>query len=112
MKLRVFIENLAEQDLEACIDFIAADGPVRATRFIEAVQSAFDRLADMPQIGKRREFRNSRLTGVRAWPIPRFEKYLIFYRVTEKEIQIFRVLHGAQDVQSILDRPGGLHHDT
>ena len=57
MKLRIFIENLAEQDLEEYIDFIAADSPPRAARFIEAAQSAFDQLADMPRIGKLREFR-------------------------------------------------------
>ena len=66
------------------------------------MESAFVRLADMPRIGKEREFRNTRLTGVRFWPIPGFVKSLIFYRV----------LHGAQDIQAILDRRGGLHHDT
>ena len=29
MKLRIFIENLAEEDLEEHIDFIAADSPPR-----------------------------------------------------------------------------------
>ena len=86
MTLRIFIENLAEADLEEHIDYIAADSPLQAARFIEAVQSSFARLADMPRIGKVREFRNDRLTGIRFWPIPGFVKILIFFRVTGNEV--------------------------
>ncbi len=32
-----------------------------------------------------------------------FEKYLIFYRVFDNYIEIVRVLHSAQDIDSIMD---------
>jgi len=60
----------------------------------------------MPQMGTPRQFRNSRLIGLRMWRVPGFEKHLIFYRVTEGGIEVVRVLHGARDIQRILDDEG------
>ena len=34
--------------------------------------------------------------------VPGFENHLIFYRVTEEAIEVFRVLHGARDIEAIL----------
>jgi antitoxin ParD1/3/4/toxin ParE1/3/4 len=39
-------------------------------------------------------------TPLRFWPV---FSYLIIYRSEARPIQILRVLHGARDVQSILD---------
>lgn len=103
MKLPVVLERLAEQDLEGHVDYIAADRPSAAVRFVDAAEAASARLAEMPRIGAVRNFRNPRLEGIRFWPIPDFEKYLIFYRVTGEEVQVLRVLHGAQDIASILE---------
>ncbi|WP_309745488.1 MULTISPECIES: type II toxin-antitoxin system RelE/ParE family toxin [unclassified Chamaesiphon] len=35
-------------------------------------------------------------------PIKGFKKYLIFYRLQVDEIDVMRVLHGAQELESIL----------
>jgi len=74
-----------------------------ALRFIEAVDAAFRRLADTPEIGRLREFRNQRLAGLRSWPVPGFEKHLIFYRVDEESVEIVRVVHGARDLALALE---------
>ena len=103
MKQPVVLERLAEQDLEGHVDYIAADRTSAAVRFIDAAEAAFARLAKMPRIGAPRKFRNPRLDGIRCWPIPDFEKYLVFYRVTGEEVQVLRVLHGARDIASILE---------
>jgi plasmid stabilization system protein ParE len=47
----VFLEHLAEQDLDDHVDYIAADNPSAAARFIESVENAFARLAETPLIG-------------------------------------------------------------
>ena len=102
MPLRVFLERLAEHDLEEHVDYIAADNPSAAARFIESVETAFDQLANMPRTGVSREYRNPKLKGIRLWPIPSFEMFLIFYRVSGEDIQVLRVLHGARDIPSVL----------
>jgi plasmid stabilization system protein ParE len=37
-------------------------------------------------------------------PVPDFPKYLVFYvyREPEEEVEIFRVLHGARDIPTLL----------
>ena len=96
-------ERLAELDLNGHVDYIAADNETAATRFIDAVEKAFRLLSQMPEIGTQRRFRSPRLEGVRFWPIPGFEKYLIFYRVVDEAVQVLRVLHGARDIPALLD---------
>jgi toxin ParE1/3/4 len=39
---------------------------------------------------------------VRVIAIGRFRNYLIFYRRTNDEVEVLRVLHGARDIRSIL----------
>jgi plasmid stabilization system protein ParE len=39
---------------------------------------------------------------VRAVSIGRLRSYLIFYRRTNDEVEMLRVLHGARDIRSIL----------
>ena len=57
----------------------------------------------MPLIGTERNYSNHKLFGIRLWFVKGFEKYLIFYQVFGNYIEIVRVLHTAQDTDSILD---------
>jgi toxin ParE1/3/4 len=43
-----------------------------------------------------------RLQRLRVKPISGFEKYLIFYRLTEQDAFIVRILHGHQDIENLL----------
>jgi len=77
-----------------------------ALRFIDAVDAAFRRLADTPEIGRLREFRSARLAALRSWPVPGFEKHLIFYRVDAELVEVVRVVHGARDLALALEDAG------
>lgn len=103
MKRRVVRTGLVEVDLLEHLDYIAVNNPDAALRFVDTVEQAFARLSEMPEIGALREFANSRLAGVRAWPVPKFSRYLIFYQVTQDSIRILRVLHGARDIPSLFE---------
>ncbi len=74
-------------------------------RFLEAVEKAYKRLAEMPGLGVLRDYGNPALSGMRVWPVPKFPKYLIFYRATDTELEILRVLHGARDLDAIFAPP-------
>lgn len=103
MSYRVIRERLAEIDLSEHVMYLTRDRPSAALRFIDAVERAFARLAEMPEIGPVRQFRNPRLLGIRMWPVPSFRNYLIFYRIAADEIQILRVLYAARDLESALE---------
>ena len=49
------------------------------------------------------DFPHPNLANIRQQSIKGFRKYLIFYRITESEIYILRVIHGARDIATILD---------
>lgn len=57
----------------------------------------------MPRMGRPRQFRNPQMDRVRSWAIRGFEKFLVFYRPTDQGIEVIRVLHGAQDIEAILE---------
>jgi len=60
-------------------------------------------LAGLPQMGAHCHFGNPQLRGVRRLPVTGFEKWLVFYQVSDVGIEVIRVLHGARDIASILN---------
>jgi toxin ParE1/3/4 len=97
VSLRIFLELHAEEDFTGYVDYLAQERPAAALAFIDAIERAFARLAELPEIGSPRAFQNSRLEGIRMWPVPQFQNYLIFYRIVGEEIQVLRILHAAHD---------------
>ena len=70
-------------------------------RFSTAVYAAIDDLAVMPGMGVRRDYNNPVYANMRMWPVPKFSKYLIFYRTAGEFLEVLRVLHGSQDIEAI-----------
>jgi toxin ParE1/3/4 len=60
-------------------------------------------LTHPPDIGRPYRSSEARLQGLRVLPIGRFRSYLVFYRRTDEEVEILRILHAARDVRWILD---------
>ena len=55
------------------------------------------KLAKHPELGRRRE---ELAPGIRSLP---FRRYVVFYRLSPTSLLIVRVLHGARDVESVLE---------
>ena len=102
MKTKIIRRARAKQDIIELALHIASDNLNAAERFVDAVEAAFDFLAENPKEGSSREFINSRLKGLRMWPIRNFERYLIFYRPAKDHIEIVRVFHSARDIPTLL----------
>lgn len=102
MSLRVVVRPAARRDLAEQSEHIAEDSPTAAFRFLEAASAAFDLLGSFPEIGRLRRFLHPKLSGVRSWPIKGFEKHVIFYRFSERQIDILRVIHSARDLTRVL----------
>ncbi len=71
-------------------------------RFWKAYEASAQHLLEAPHIGSPRRFRAAPLAGARTWPVKGFESVLLFYRADAESVTIFRVLHTAQDLDSIL----------
>lgn len=90
-------------DLVDCAERIAEDSNEdKAIEFIDAFDDSIERLRQFPQIGTVCKFRSPELKGLRRWFVKDFEKYLIFYRLTDT-IEIMRLLHSSRDIETALE---------
>lgn len=71
--------------------------PNVARRFRDAVLSAIDDLAAMPDAGPPRPLPDPRLTGLRRWPVSGFPEVWVYYLARPDGISILRVLHDKRD---------------
>ncbi|MFC3322438.1 type II toxin-antitoxin system RelE/ParE family toxin [Mesorhizobium cantuariense] len=85
----------AENDLIDIWLAIANDSPLAADRFLGAIADRILQLAAFPESGARRP---DIATEARALTMG---NYLAIYRVTEKHVEIIRVVHGARDVSTL-----------
>jgi toxin ParE1/3/4 len=97
-KRPIVIRDLIEQ-----ATYIAQDNLEAAESFLVAAEETFQLLGRMTGIGKLCRFSNPQLLGIRQYPVKGFKNYLIFYRATDSEVEILRVLHGARDLKAILE---------
>jgi toxin ParE1/3/4 len=104
MTRQIIKKPRAERDLIEHFAYIARDKTAPAERFLRVAEESFNRLADMPGIGRKWESSQPHLAGIRVYPMPSgFRSYLIFYRLTDKVVEILCVLHGARDLGPLLD---------
>ena len=74
----------------AQLDYIAADNPEAAIRLYVLIERQIDKLGVSPEAG-----REGRVAGTREMVIAG-TPFIVVYRVTMAEVEILRVLHGAQ----------------
>jgi toxin ParE1/3/4 len=94
----------ADRDLDDQAAYLATEASLEtALRFYDAASATFGKIASAPGIGKRWQSANPRLTDLRVWRAEGFESRVIFYRPTADGIDIIRILHGARDIDSLLE---------
>ena len=91
---RLFIAPSATRDLEKIWLHIADDNPSAARRQVARILSAADGLRDFPELGKARDRLATGLRSLVETP------YVIFYYPHPDRIEIVRVFHGRQDIES------------
>ena len=106
MSLKIVQSAEALRDVINLAGDIAGISSLNASdKFLEATKQAFKQLAEMPGLGVSRDYGNPVFADMRMWHVPRFRKYLIFYRATATELEIIRVLYGAQNIKQIFSPP-------
>jgi toxin ParE1/3/4 len=88
--------------LEQLVYLAERSGIDTADRYHSALLRTCELLARQPTIGSPTAL-TPRLRGLRRHPVGRpFNRYLIFYKPIPRGIDLWRVLHGARDIDSIL----------
>jgi toxin ParE1/3/4 len=84
-----------------------------ADRFFAEAEATFARLARMPGLGTRYEPDEPLYADLRYFPVSRFRGHIVFYRIVPSDqIEVFRVLHGAQDIHGMLAEEFGVDEDA
>jgi toxin ParE1/3/4 len=89
----------AEKDLDIIFDYVAKDNPSAAASLLEEFDLAISSLSFNPELGVIPK--DDRLKN-RGYRILIIRKYLVFYVVKGKVIQIRRILHGARQYSFLL----------
>ncbi|MDK1376427.1 MULTISPECIES: type II toxin-antitoxin system RelE/ParE family toxin [unclassified Sinorhizobium] len=90
--------ELARSDVAAAVDYYAREaGTEIALGFIDALQSAYDLIANHPESGSLRYAYELGLPDLRSVSLNRYP-YLVFYRDQTDYVDVWRVLHAKRDI--------------
>jgi toxin ParE1/3/4 len=96
------LREAARQDVEAAVDFYAAEaGEAVALGFVDALERAFRLIRRHPAAGSPRHGLELDLPGLRARGLRRFP-YLVFYVDRPDQVDVWRVLHAQRDLPAWL----------
>jgi toxin ParE1/3/4 len=90
MGLKLRYTRAALRDIETIRNYIATENPAAAGRVRLSILKAIQLLTEFPFLGRPGRRKGTREKTVAGLP------YLIVYRVSEDELVILRVYHGAQ----------------
>jgi toxin ParE1/3/4 len=103
---RILRRPAANRDVVEAYRYYARKAGYRtADRFIARVESTFKRLAAIPNLGAIYNPDEPAYPDLRYMPISRFRAYVTFYKplADGDGIEVYRVLHGARDLEGILN---------
>ncbi len=92
-----FLSQIAEQDIDEIIAFIAVDNRMAAMKFLNTLFETLDMLSENAFIGHKRNDLTDK--PVRFWPFKL--RYLIVYS-DSNPIEVVRVLSGYRDISTLL----------
>lgn len=91
------LSPLASGDLDEIWEYIAADNPDAADRWLAELEKAIHLLAERPNLGHlRKDLTDKRML---FWPVGR---YLIIYRADRSPIEVVRIVSAYRDVPRLL----------
>jgi len=101
---RLTIRPRAWREINEQLEYLEEQGRTGPALCECWAQDTFESLAAMPKAGVRCDFTTSALRRVRRWPVKGFENWLIFYLPKIDGVEILHVIHGARDINNLLNR--------
>ena len=97
MTAKYVLTEPARSDLKEIWTYFAQYDQNAADKILRELAKKFDLLAENPKIGRTHD---NLILNLRSF---RFKNYLIFYFLNENILEIYRILHGARDIQSLFE---------
>lgn len=92
--------SIAEQDFLDIIDYLATENLSAAQTVADQLEKQLQSLQRHPFLGKVPSDTKLARMGYRVLVVG---DYLAFYKVRGKTVVIYRIIHGARDIQPLLD---------
>ena len=86
----------ADDDLFGIVESIARDKPEAAHEWLRKIRETCETIAPQPEMGELRP--GFGVPGARSFSVG---NYVIFFRATERGIEVSRVIHGSRDMRNI-----------
>lgn len=103
MKRRLRRTKQVRDDLIEIYGFLYERSPHAAERVFDAIEAAIRALQEKPSIGRQWASFDPRLAGMRVLVVTKYPSYLVFFRLSGRDIEVYRVLHGARELQQLID---------
>lgn len=101
----VVLRELASRDVDDAVAYLLKEGGEQAALgFIGVLEGACTHISRHPGTGAPRYAHALDLPGLRSWSLTRYP-YIVFYVEQPDCIDIWRVLHGRQDIPAWLQDP-------
>ena len=91
------------EDIIGIYTCIGQRNPDAAERVFDAIERCISGLASFPGIGRVWNSSDPRLPDMRVVPVTPYRNYLVFFRAIEKRVEIYRVVHGARELERIVE---------
>ena len=108
MSFGYVVRPRADRDLDEIADYLTGNaGLDTALLFLQEAHETFALLSAQVDMGWPCRLKHSNLEGARQFRVSEsFDKYLIFYQPYKDRIEILRLLHGLQDLETRLSDEG------
>lgn len=103
MSAHFVIRPRAVRDIDDHTEYLARNASVNvALRFQQMLEELLADIKAFPEMGAPWESTDATLTGMRYRILRRFNNHVVFFRTTDDHIEIVRVLHASQDLETHL----------
>ena len=89
--------ELAKSDLKEIWVYTSEYSYEAADKLVDKLYEKFLLLAENPKMGKTHD---EVILNLRSFP---YKNYVVFYFPTDQGVEIFRVLHGARDIEQLFE---------
>jgi len=98
----------ANRDVADAVGYYSSEAPETvALGFIDALEQAYTHISRHPATGSPRFAHELNLPDLRAWQLTRYP-YIVFYVERPDHVDVWRVLHGRQDIPAWMQEPDGV----
>lgn len=104
--MKINVTPRARRDQNEIVEHLAPESLDAALLFISKLHETYGVIGAQPRVGHlRADMRGDEKRPIRCLTVNGFPNHLVFYQVAGEDIDVVRILHGARDIESVMENP-------